>query len=409
MATIIEGSENNGRQLLIPDDLSFDSPAPETVAAVSSSTRALQEVTKDNFDQKLIELRAQVQTALELEHSTIPPYLSALYSIRPGTNLMPVEIIKSVVLEEMLHMIMTANLLNAIGGKPEIGAKETGKNGKFIPEYPTRLPGDIDPTLVVNLEPFSKKSIKTFWKIEHPSGGYKLPTDFGAAAASYGSIGEFYIALLKNITELEEIAQKRGKTIFTGKPGLQVSAEHYYGAGGKLFTVNSLEDAINVIKEIVGQGEGTLGSIFSSPFQEGDPRYLIFGPDVEEYAHYFRFKEIYYERFYALNDSAHRKSHNKGLPTGDKFEVDWEAVCNMKPNPSLKDYKKGTPIYGKTYEFNKTYSGLLDNINEACNGRPEVLKEGIALMYQLKYQAVDLMNIPVGGGYTAGPSFEYVK
>ena len=31
-------------------------------------------------------LRAHLQTAIELEHSTIPPYLCALYSIKDATN-----------------------------------------------------------------------------------------------------------------------------------------------------------------------------------------------------------------------------------------------------------------------------------------------------------------------------------
>ena len=409
-------SDKEKRQLLIPDNFSVDTPAPtataalKKVAAKAGTGKASPPVTTDNFEQKLAELKGQLQTALELEHATIPPYLCALYSIKPGTNLMPVEIIRSVVLEEMLHMIMVGNLLNAIGGKPEIGEKETGQGGKFIPDYPTRLPGDIDPTLVISLTYFSKESIETFWKIEHPSGGYKLPAEFGPVAKAYGSIGEFYEALLKNITELETIAKKKGKTIFTGKAERQVTAEHYYGAGGKLLTVNCLEDACKVIEEIVGQGEGTLGSIFSEPFREGDPKYLIFGPDVEEYAHYFRFKEVYYERFYAVTDSAHRESHNHGLPTGERFDVDWGAICKMKPNPKLKDFPKGSSIYDSMYAFNKTYSALLDNINQACNGKPDALKEGIPLMYQLKYQAIELMNIPVGDeGYMAGPSFEYVK
>lgn len=69
------------------------------------------------------DLKANLQTALELEHSTIPAYLTALYSIKEGTNLMPVEIIKSVVIEEMLHMVMVANLINAIGSTPKIGKK----------------------------------------------------------------------------------------------------------------------------------------------------------------------------------------------------------------------------------------------------------------------------------------------
>ncbi|MGO4291258.1 ferritin-like domain-containing protein [Chitinophaga sp. RAB17] len=391
-----EKSVKGERQLLLPDELFTDN-------LVIDDTSSLQ----DSFETKLEELKAQLQIALELEHSTIPPYLCALYSIKPGTNLMPVEIIKSVVLEEMLHMIMVANLINAVGGKPEIGAKEKGKDRQFVPNYPTCLPGNVDPSLTVSLDSFSKKTIQTFWRIEHPSSDHQLPTEF--SAPEYGSIGEFYEALLKNMIALESAAKAKGGSIFHKDHGRQVKAEHYYGAGGKLFSVENLEDAIKVIEEIVGQGEGTLGSIFSTPYREGDPKYLIFGPNVEEYAHYFRFKEVFYERFYAVDDSAHRDSPNKGLPTGERFDVDWDAVCKMKPNPRLADYKDMPQVYEKAKAFSYTYSALLNNINEACNGKPEVLGQGIPLMFQLKYQAVELMNIPIGNGLMAGPTFEYIK
>ncbi|NML23814.1 hypothetical protein HHL16_23230 [Pseudoflavitalea sp. G-6-1-2] len=403
-----QNETDSKRQLLIPDN--WDAP-PEPgqteMAAYYSDSPAMEPIGNDNFKVKLEELKDQLQTALELEHSTIPPYLCALYSIKAGTNLMAVEIIKSVVLEEMLHMIMVANLLNSVGGSPQIGEKELDKKNKFIPAYPTSLPGNVDPTLVVGLEPFSKHSIKTFWKIEHPLGGYQLPVQIDTDGITYPSIGAFYEALVHNLKELEAVAQKKGKTIFTGKKEKQVGPEHYYGSGGKLFTVENLEDALNVIKEIVGQGEGTLGSIFTEPFRDGNEDYLIFGSDVEDFAHYFRFKEVYYGRFYATTDSAHKKSKNKGLPTGEEFAVDWDAVYNMKPNIKMKDVAKG-PLYDKMVDFNKTYSALLDNINAACNGNPAILQEGIMLMYQLKYKAVELMNIPIGDGYMAGPSFEYI-
>ena len=63
-------------------------------------------------------LRSHLQTALEVELSTVPPYLCALYSIKPGANPESSRLIRSVVMEEMLHMTLVANLLNAVGGKP---------------------------------------------------------------------------------------------------------------------------------------------------------------------------------------------------------------------------------------------------------------------------------------------------
>src|SRR5579872_2561829 len=78
-----------------------------------------------------------LQTAIELEHSTIPPYLYALYSLDPARNASIYALILSIVQEEMLHMSLACNVLNAIGGKPVID------RAKFIPQYPGPLPGSV--------------------------------------------------------------------------------------------------------------------------------------------------------------------------------------------------------------------------------------------------------------------------
>ena len=397
---------NPKRQQLIPDQ-----PQELVKSTRSFKAAAAEEITYDSeaFKETLKKLREQVQIAIELEHSTIPPYLCALYSIEGGTNLVAADIIKSVVLEEMLHLIMAANLMNAIGGTPKIGDGETGNDGKFIPSYPTGLPGGIDPSLHVGLKYFCRNAIETFIQIEHPAKEVE-PSDI-KANVEYPTIGVFYRKLEANLEKLEASARRAGKTIFTGDPKRQVSADNYYGAGGKLFTVENLADAKNVINEIVGQGEGDLGSIFAQPYKNHEKRYLLFGPGIDEYAHYFRFKEIQYGCFYAPTDSAHRDAPNNGLPTGKKIDVDWSAAYKMRPNPKMEDYKNDPELYQKSLEFNKTYSKLLDNICAACNGKPEVLKDGIILMYELRNKAIELMMIPVGDKdeQTAGPSFEYVK
>ncbi|WP_286748100.1 ferritin-like protein [Roseivirga sp. UBA1976] len=367
----------------------------------------LLEAAEHASEKKSIEdLKADLQTAMDLELSTIPPYLSALYSIKEGTNLESVEIIKSVVIEEMLHMVMVANLLNAVGGTPSIGT--------FTPNYPSQLPGNVMPQLIVPLAPFSIDSIRTFEKIEHPEGALQFLSEKdkelarNSADPSFTGIGEFYKAIKDTLIKLEKEAQNKGESIFTPNRN-QVSDEQYYGSGGKIITVNNLTDAIQLIDEIVGQGEGTLGTIFSQEYDPKDDDYKLFGPDVEEYAHYFRFKEIRFGRFYAVTDSAHRDSPNKGLPTGQPFKVDWGAMYNFRPNPKLSDYDKGSAVYEKSLEFSKTYTALLKNINLACNGQPDQLIKGVTLMYDLKYKAMELMKIPLDDGkYTAGPCFEIV-
>ena len=59
-------------------------------------------------------LRTHLQWAIELEHATLAPYLSALYSIKDGTNVESAEVIKSVFIEEMLHMALAANIISVL-------------------------------------------------------------------------------------------------------------------------------------------------------------------------------------------------------------------------------------------------------------------------------------------------------
>ena len=65
-------------------------------------------------------LKQHLQTAIELEHSTLPPYLSAYWSIH-GDSIHAEHSKKfflTVIQEEMLHMAMACNILNAVGGTP---------------------------------------------------------------------------------------------------------------------------------------------------------------------------------------------------------------------------------------------------------------------------------------------------
>ncbi len=331
----------------------------------------------------LPKLRDALQTAVELEHSTIPTYLCALYSIKDGTNAESSAIIRSVVVEEMLHMLLAANILNAIGGKPAINVPH------FIPTYPTYLPGSDD-AFLVNLAKFSKENVEVFLKIEKPAHHTMDPK-----AKGYATIGEFYAAVTDGIKYVN--AHTKGGIFVKDKEWQkrQITAEHYYGSGGVAIPVYKLEDALLAIEEIVGQGEGIDDTI-------NDSDEKIFGQGLE-YAHYFRFNELYEERLYTEKDTP------KSGPTGPALPVDWDAVYSMKMNPKIEDYKGQPELLEKARAFNQTYTALLDNIHHACNGQPELLMKGIGLMYQLKYKAIELMNIPYKDGLMAGPTFEFDK
>ena len=44
----------------------------------------------------LAALHRHLEAAMQLEHATLPPYLMALYSIRPGTNSSAYQVLRAV-------------------------------------------------------------------------------------------------------------------------------------------------------------------------------------------------------------------------------------------------------------------------------------------------------------------------
>ncbi|MFD0854275.1 ferritin-like domain-containing protein, partial [Actinomadura adrarensis] len=82
----------------------------------------------------LDDLREHLQWAIEIEHATLPPYLCALYSLDPDRNAEAVQVVAGVFIEEMLHLALAANLLNAVGGIPRLDMPS------MLPAHPRRLP-----------------------------------------------------------------------------------------------------------------------------------------------------------------------------------------------------------------------------------------------------------------------------
>src|SRR3954463_797430 len=103
----------------------------------------------------LDDLREHLQWAIELEHATLPPYLCALYSLDPETNPEAIKAVGGVFVEEMLHLALAANLLNAVGGHPRLDTP------RMLPPYPRRLPHG-DPSLELSLLPFGPEALDMF-------------------------------------------------------------------------------------------------------------------------------------------------------------------------------------------------------------------------------------------------------
>ncbi len=355
--------------------------------------------------QTLDALRIHLQAAVELEHSTIPPYLAALYSLRPGANPEAAENIRTVVVQEMLHMILAANILNAVGGAPSID------DPRFVPIYPATLPIGRKAPIVVNIRRFSPEAIATFLAIEspaHPPRPKAPPKALLRATPPgqllealrrgdiYGSIGDFYAAIDQGLQALEAQAKSRKKTIFTGDPARQVDDRYYYNAGGEVIAVRDLEGARRALAEIVDQGEG-----YGDTIDDGDD--VVFHQPSER-AHWYRFNEIAQEQRYGPGDKP------GDSPSGPRMPVDYSAaaVYPMIDNPQPGAYAD-PDLVRLSDRFSATYTGLLRLLHLGMNGQPARLLEAVNLMFEARNQATDLMRNPIAGtAVNAGPCFRYV-
>jgi len=337
-------------------------------------------------------LQHYLRTAMQIEHATIPPYLLALYSIHPGTNVDAVQVIRVVVVEEMLHLTLAANILNAVGGNPDLTAPD------FVPLYPACLP-DGETDFQVDLQPFSQDAINTFLKIERPRKAptpeKKLiarPRNRRSLAADpedpdmhYYSIGEFYQEITKGLMFLD--GEMGSKLFPVDRRNRQVGSQYYYSGGGKLTEVTDIDSALRAVDLIIEQCEGFDRGIYN---QEG------------ELAHDYRFEQLQLERYYKPEDKP-------GYPTGEQLLVDFAAVYPMKKNPRLTDYEESPELYAAAFRANESYADFLALLTRAYNGEPSLLiTEAVPRMFALRNQITQLLHNPVPGlqGFNAGPTFE---
>jgi hypothetical protein len=157
-----------------------------------------------------------LQGAIELEHATIPVYLTALLSIKEGALPGVQDALASIVREEMLHMTIVCNVLNAIGGAPRLDS------GRFVPRYPGPLPMNINTSLQVHLGSLSLDRIENeFMAIETPENPPVSPFSFDAQTSDFATVGQFYAAVMRRITEF-------GERIFTGDRGVKSSTRRCF-------------------------------------------------------------------------------------------------------------------------------------------------------------------------------------
>ena len=185
-------------------------------------------------------LREHLQTAIEIEWSTIPPYLCALWSLGETHNRAAAACIRDVVMEEMLHLTLVANVLNALGGDPDLS---------HPPRYPASLPHS-DRSFEVSLLPFCPEALDTFLHIERPALIGAPPQDDG-----YATIAQFYEAVGEAVERIGA-----DPSVWTGRRDRQVAPDReYYGGGGDAIVVSRPQERAGGARADRRRGRGLPG------------------------------------------------------------------------------------------------------------------------------------------------------
>jgi hypothetical protein len=322
------------------------------------------------------DLRQALQKAIQLELSTLPPYLYALFTIRRDTNAAARGRIAAITREEMVHLALACNILNAIGGTPVLAA------ASVVPVYPGPLPydvgGDDGKPFLVSLLPFSPEAMAQAVHIEEPEDPIEFP-DAELLAPSFQTIGQFYAALDEALGRLPD-------TQWAHQPRNQL-VDHPF-LPGELFPVTGYAEASGAIQRIVSEGEGTT----KSPLDfEG------------EVAHYYRFEEIRRDRVLRKDPSV-----PEGFSWGAGLGVDWHAVVPAIADPGEHDFSGDPPAQAAQEACDRAFTTTLSELHRAVNGEGGRLGNAVRAMFDLTTAARTALATPLKGSEkAAGPAFRF--
>jgi hypothetical protein len=248
---------------------------------------------KRKWSKELVQEHAKAAVSVELY--TLPIYITALASIKDKAS-ESYALIRSVMMEEMLHLELSANLCLALDTTPSFTAPIYGVNIPYIKSFDP-VTGDRR-FLKATLGSLNKITLNTMLDIESPeSGQSKQKIDHTNPQYPYNSIGEMYEAIIFGIRYV-------GEDKFSWST---VNQQMYWSKSGtneELYPqiIRNYNDAKDAIGTIIEQGEGKQISPFpSSPYKkENFPvanKYQLIGEsnDSSPYAafsHFGRFVQL---------------------------------------------------------------------------------------------------------------------
>lgn len=309
-----------------------------------------QTITKD-----LTWIKNSIQIAAELEYSTLPLYLSSMFSLEVQ-NYTVYNVIRSVAMEEMVHMAIACNMLSALGGSPQLK--------KINVPFPTKgLPGGAEPDLHVGPAKFSKEQLKNFLRIEVPEFLLKennQSEEYPTISIFYNSIRQ---AIIENRDEVEKAAKETAKRLNDGLPPNQVGDN----IGFSTFNFKEDDDPVSKlcagIDEILEQGEGSAAKdlITSDEFED-------------EESHYAKFASLFYGAAYQKPTRDIELSRETESEFFKGRKIGWPEVINTLAVPAdgyariLELDPNAEEVLKNLKAFDDGFSAMLDALDTAWNG-----------------------------------------
>jgi hypothetical protein len=284
-------------------------------------------------------LQAALQSAVDLELATLPPYLCGYWAVQDSSSY-PATQILGIAMQEMAHFGLACNMLCAAGKQPTV-LKSYGEI-----KYPGPLPGGVVPNQDATLIPWDPnfqvqlgfQDFKAFAlmcaRIEYPEDAVPRPALL--AAETFPSIGQFYDAIRNAFIANDNKIPYDKSNQRDGHLGIVI--------------IDQLTRATDAIKQIQQQGEG--GS-----------KYPYYAPN--KLSHFYTFGELYFRKKYVFNAAT-----QTGNWTGDPVAIPDAQIYNMTPVP-LAGYSAPPP---EVLAFDRAFTDMLTHLEAAwyVGGEAEV-------------------------------------
>lgn len=300
-------------------------------------------------------IRGALQSAVAIEHAAMPLYAAAMYSLEVQ-NYPAYNTLRSVLMEEMLHMAAACNTLAAIGGAPRIKQLD-----------PTAildgLPAGVAPDLAPRFARLSRRQLDTFMRIESP---IDLVTP-AHRNARYPTIGSLY-------AQIKDAIEENAVAVESAARGRRVANQVGGNLGYAVIEPNTADPVGQVLAGldlIIDQGEGFGDTTLSSGTNSHD-----------ELSHYARFAELRFGRTYSGAASTGEASAPGITAEGQRryfrgAPIAWPKVINTLAVPRdgyaaiLRLDPNRVEVQRELRAFDQAYTRMLAALHDSWNGPAE--------------------------------------